>query len=203
MTALAFGVGCNSTTETSSSSGNTSVSSSETLRTNMRKLWEDHITWTRNVIFNLADGLGGTTEDLARLQKNQDDIGNAVATYYGTAAGQQLANLLHTHISEAGDVVLAAKAGDNAALATANAKWTANADSIAAFLSTANPNLTLADMKMMMHDHLTLTTNEAVARLQKNYSADVTAYDAVHTEILSMSDMIANAIIKQFPDKFK
>jgi hypothetical protein len=193
---------CSSTTDTAASNSSTTVTKAETLRTDMRKLWEDHVTWTRNVIFNLADNLPGSNEALTRLLKNQDDIGNAVATYYGTSAGQQLSALLHTHILESADVVNAAKAGDNTALAAANAKWTANADSIASFLSTANPNLALADMKTMMHDHLTLTTNEAVARLQHDYTADVAAYDAVHNEILSMSDMIANAIVKQFPSQF-
>ena len=33
----------------------------------MRKLWEDHITWTRNVIFNIIDELPGTNEAVARL----------------------------------------------------------------------------------------------------------------------------------------
>lgn len=173
------------------------------LRTAMRKLWEDHVTWTRNVILCLVDDLPGTDQAVARLLRNQDDIGNAIKPYYGDAAGNKLGELLHEHINVSADVVKAAKASDNTALDAANKKWFANADEISEFLSNANPNWKLEDMKTMMHDHLKLTTDEALARIKKDYDADITAYDKVHDEILLMSDMLTEGIVKQFPDKFK
>ena len=182
---------------------NFSTPAANELRTNMRKLWEDHVTWTRNVICCLTDGLPGTDQAVTRLLKNQDDIGNAVKPLYGEAAGNKLTALLHDHIVIAADVVKAAKAGDNAALDASNKKWLANADEISTFLSKANPNWKEDDMKKMMHEHLKLTTDEAVARIKKDYDADIAAYDNVHNEILEMSDMLTDGIVKQFPDKFK
>jgi len=173
------------------------------LRTNMRKLWEDHITWTRNVICCLVDGLPGADEAVKRLLKNQDDIGNAIKPIYGADAGNKLTALLHDHITISADVVNAAKASDNTALSVANKKWLANADDISTFLSSANPNWKLEGMKKMMHDHLQLTTDEAVARIKKDYNADIAAYDKVHNEILEMADMLTDGIVKQFPEKFK
>jgi hypothetical protein len=99
--------------------------------------------------------------------------------------------------------VKSAKAGNNAALDEANKKWYANADEISEFLSKANPNWKLADLKMMMTDHLKLTTDEAVQRIKKDYDADVIAFEKVNNEILKMSDMLTDGIVKQFPAKFK
>jgi hypothetical protein len=56
--------------------------------------------------------------------------------------------------------------------------------------------------RTMMKRHLALTTNEAVARLQGNWTADVRAYDAVHVEILGMSHMLSSGIVRQFPNRF-
>jgi hypothetical protein len=176
---------------------------SEMLKNNMRKLWEDHIVWTRNVIFCLVDGLPGTDQASKRLMKNQDDIGNAIKHFYGEEAGNKLAQLLHSHITIAVDVINAAKVSDKPKLDDANKRWTDNADEISEFLSKANPFWKIEEMKKMMHDHLKLTTNEVVDRISKMYDADVMNYEEVHIEILKMSDMLADGIVKQFPNKFQ
>ncbi len=180
------------------------TSSADELRTNLRVLWQDHVIYTRNVILNIMDGLPGTDEAVARLLQNQVDIGNAIKPIYGNEAGNKLTELLKEHIVQAADLLKAAKANNDAEFKTLNAKWLKNADDIAVFLSSANQkNWPLEEMKAMMHDHLNLTTQEAVARLKKDYKGDIEAFDKVRAEILQMSDMLATGVIKQFPDKFK
>ena len=172
-------------------------------RTKMDKLWEDHITWTRIVIIDFAAGLPDLPTAEARLLRNQVDIGNAIKPYYGAAAGKQLTRLLRVHILEAVPVLAAAKAGDKVRLTQALSTWQANANEIAAFLSKANPhNWPLSMTNAMMRQHRALTTKEAVARLQGNWSADVRAYDQVHAEILGMSHMLSSGIVRQFPSRF-
>lgn len=55
----------------------------------------------------------------------------------------------------------------------------------------------------MLNKHLQLTTNEVVARLNKNWDADIAAYDEGEEHMLKFADMISGGIIKQFPQKFK
>ena len=179
------------------------TASADELRTNLRSLWEDHAMYTRNVILNIVDDLPGTNEAVARLLKNQEDIGNAIKPFYGEVAGKQLTELLREHIVIAADLLKAAKANNQADFNNANSKWFRNADDIAMFLSTANPNnWPFEDLKKMMHEHLNLTTKEAVARIKNDYKGDIEAYDKTRAELLEMSDMLATGIIIQFPDKF-
>jgi hypothetical protein len=180
--------------------------SREAFAAEMRRLWEDHIIWTRQYIVSAAtlpDQLPDIGPTADRLFANQADIGNAIANFYGQAAGDQLTALLNEHIALAAEAIDEAKAGNDAGLQDALDRWYANADAIAAFLAEANPrNWPLAEMRAHMRDHLDLTLAEAVARLNGDYAADIAAYDKVHLQILEMADMLSAGIIAQFPAAF-
>ena len=169
----------------------------------MRKLWEDHVVWTRLfVISTLADlpDRGPTTD---RLLRNQSDIGDAIKPFYGDDAGNRLTALLKEHITTAAEVVAAARANDAAKLDATSKRWSANADEIASFLSGANAaNWPPGEMKAMMQEHLRATTEEVVSRLKSDWDADVAAYEKVNEQILHMADMLAAGIINQFPARF-
>jgi hypothetical protein len=174
------------------------------LRTDMRRLWEDHITWTRLAIISLTTGSPDTEATVGRLLKNQADIGDAVKPFYGKAAGDELTRQLTQHILIAADVVAAAKAGDQTKLSDAQARWARNGDAIAEVLASVNPRFWKpAAMKAELRRHLSLTTDEAVARLQGEWAADVAAYDKIHVHALHMSDLLAAGIVKQFPKRFR
>jgi hypothetical protein len=174
------------------------------LHDGMRKLWEDHITWTRLAIVSFAGGLPDLQATEARLLRNQTDIANAIRPYYGAAASTKLRGLLRAHILGAVALLQAAKANDSAALTRAHDAWYANGDDIADFLSGANPrNWPRGEMRSMMKTHLDETLKEAVDRLNGRFAADVRDYEAVHASILEMADMLSDGIVAQFPGRFR
>jgi hypothetical protein len=174
------------------------------LHDEMRRLWEDHITWTRLFIVSAAADLPNGPATTQRLLRNQKDIGDAIKPFYGRAAGARLTSLLREHILVAANLVLAAKAGDQAAVERHSGAWYRNAREIADFLNAANPrHWPRREMRSMMRSHLDLTLAEAVAHLSGDHRADIRAYDRVHRQILVMADMLSDGIAAQFPGRFR
>src|SRR4030095_1849416 len=61
------------------------------LKTGMRKLWEEHITYTRNYIISAIGGLEDADAVAQRLMKKQDEIRAAIKPHHSRAAGEQRA----------------------------------------------------------------------------------------------------------------
>lgn len=171
------------------------------LKVAMRKLWADHVIWTREYIVAAVAGDASADAAAARLMKNQEDLGAAVVPYYGSEAGTKLTGLLKQHINIAVEVVTAAKAKDNVKLTDADKRWHDNARDIATFLSGANPNWSMDGLQTMLNEHLALTTEEAKARLEKRWQDDATTFDKIFDQAMHMADALAEGIVKQFPNK--
>jgi hypothetical protein len=178
------------------------ASAAVTLRQDMRKLWTDHVIWTRAYVVAAVADQPDAQPAATRLLKNQEDIGAAVGVYYGKTAGDRLTALLKDHILIAVDLIKHAKSGDKASFAQTSTTWAKNGDEIADFLSQANPNWPRESLRQMMRMHLSTTTDVVVARLTKNWDADVRSFDVVYDHILAMADALSAGIIKQFPHKF-
>ena len=188
---------------TTASKGDVSMDrlNAEQLRAAMRKLWADHVIWTREYIANAIEADGSAEAAAARLMRNQDDIGNALVPYYGKEAGTKLTGLLKQHITIAVELTSAAIAKDNAKFADADKRWAVNAGDIATFLSGANPYWKKDDLQMMLNEHLTLTKQEATAHMEKNWTKDVETFDRIFEQSMHMADVLTAGIVKQFPAK--
>jgi hypothetical protein len=172
------------------------------LKAGLRRLWADHVIWTRQYVVAAVGATPDVEAAAGRLLKNQEDIGGAVVPFYGQAAGAALTDLLKQHILIAVDLIEAAKTGDDERFKAEDAKWTQNAEAIADLLSGANSYWAKKDVVDLLALHLSLTKQEVVARLQKDWAADVEAFDQIFNEIMTVADVLADGIVKQFPDRF-
>jgi len=188
--------------KTQMSSNQTCITKSEEdLKLKMRILWEEHIVWTRMFIMSVADNTTDKAVVTTRLLKNYDDMADALKPYYGNDTGNKFGDLIEEHLLTAAALVEAAKVGNSTAAAGAEKKWYENADEIAAFENSINPNWNKTALMATWHDHLKLTKAEAVARLTKNYTADIDAFDQIETHANMIADSMADGIVQQFPDK--
>jgi hypothetical protein len=173
------------------------------LHDGMRRLWSDHVAYTRLFILSAAAGAADKDATAQRLLQNQADIGNAVADFYGRDAGNKLTSLLKEHILIAADIVTAAKAGDNAKVTSDNKRWHDNALAIASFLHKANPrHWPEATLQKALFAHLDQTLSEASNALKGNAVASMKDYDEAMTHMLMVADILTNGIVAQFPSKF-
>lgn len=163
-----------------------------------RKLWTQHVMWTRSFIISTAADLGDLQPVTNRLLRNPADFAKALLPYYGEERAKQFSDLLTKHLTIAAQLVNAAKAGDTETANEERRKWYSNADEIATFLASINPYWSKVQWTLMLRDHLRVTEEEAVDRLTGQYAKDVALYDVIEDQALMMADYMATGILKQF-----
>ncbi len=168
-----------------------------TLHDDMRKLWTDHVFWTRLYLIEAIAGLPQADASLKRLLQNQRDLGNALQVFYGPKVGDLATRLLTEHITTAGEAVHAAATKNQIMLADALTRWYRNADQIAAALASINPYWSRDDLRAMMREHLNRTWMEALAIMASDGPRSVALYDNILADILAMADTMSDGITKQ------
>lgn len=165
-----------------------------------RKLWEDHIWWTRMVIIGIFDNLEGTGNYTARLLQNPVDMENALKPFYGNDS-KEFGDLVTQHLLIAADILTKVKNGHNAT--SSIDAWYKNGEDIAAKMNEMNPKFwLLSDAKQMWKEHLDFTLEEAVAHFSKDWAGDVAAFEKIHSLALMMADFFSDGVAKQFPNMF-
>ena len=165
-----------------------------------RKLWEDHITWTRVVIIGILDELPGTNTYIGRLLQNYEDMEDALAPYYGDEA-EVLGDLIKDHLVIAANILTALNNGQPTDALIAS--WYANGHDIAVQMNKMNPQFwPLEETEQMWVEHLDATLEEAIAHFTGDFAGEVAAYDKVHDLAVEMADFFSNGVMKQFPSRF-
>lgn len=175
---------------------NTKKDNAYKLNQHMRRLWSDHVIWTRLYIIAALNNLPlKPTAD--RLYRNQSDITNALIALVGTKA--EIAKpLLDAHINIAATIVQHLKTNSmDSDFKALYSDWVQNARQISGALSEWF-NLDLKNTTEMMYQHLDLTATELSAEIiymkdstPFNETKLVDAFDAVYNQAMLMADMLS------------
>lgn len=167
------------------------------LMNQLRKLWEQHVYWTRFFIISTASDLNDLELVTKRLLQNPGDFANLLRTYYGARKAEQFKELFTQHLLIAADLVNAAKGQVKDKADDARSRWYKNADDIARFFANINPFWCEEKWRTMLHSHLEMTEKEAVLYLEGNYASSIKIFESIEEQALKMADYMFCGIAKQ------
>jgi hypothetical protein len=168
------------------------------LMNELRRLWMEHMIWTRQYIVSALSGLPDLDIVQKRLLRNPMDFANVLEVFYGRQKADTLRSLLEEHLKIAAAVLDYGKQGNTKAMEQYSRLWYGNADRIAAFLAGINPAWSAEDWMKLLHDHIRMVADMATARLQEEYMKDSIIFDMALEQALSMADTMAAGMIRQF-----
>lgn len=166
------------------------------LRNHFRLLWSQNIMWTRFLIISLISKSDDILVVTNRLFENPRDFSNLLKLYYGDAQSKEFEQLFQDYIT------LTIKLIKDYILGNINTETETQlyekAAQIATFLSSINPYWNQNLLQKLLFDHLDMTKDEIMKRLNKDYAADVYLYDFIEYHALMIADIMSNGLIRQF-----
>jgi len=163
----------------------------------MRKLWSQHVYWTRMVLLSIAHRLPDQDATTARLLQNPKDLGALFGRYFGPEAAKTISDLLTEHLEIGAKIMTALRDKKPMEAEALTRQWYANADRMAEAFSRIYPNYNREELRKMLYEHLKLTTDEVAMRLAGNFAADIAAFDKVEKEALDMADYFTAGLVNK------
>ncbi len=168
----------------------------------LRDLWVGHIFWVRNVV--LMTKLGDTAAAKVaegQVVQNARDIANSIVPFYGKDAGDKLFTLLAGHYGAIKEYMTADFAGNKDAKTAAIDKLNKNAEEIATFLSSANPNWPKSTILPALLAHAGQHVAQINAINQKDFATEAKIWNEMKMHVYVIADVLASGIAKQFGPK--
>ena len=167
-----------------------------------RTLWQERAFWTRMAIISMLLDSDSQNPVINRLMRNQQDMAETIAPYYGNETAREYGDLIKNHLLLTIQLAAAVKEQNQTALQNAGNKWYQSADEIAKFETNLSANLTQRDRKALWYENLNLTKNETMQLFNKDYNSSIDTFDRIEEQANMIADSFTNGIILRFPERF-
>ncbi len=150
--------------------------------------------------------LGGRTKEFeaaaGALDANSVDISKAIGSVYGDAAGEAFLPLWRKHIGFFVDYTVAKAKGSKKGQEKAVNNLVGYASDFAAFLNSASPALPKDAVTELVKTHILSLKDVVDAQAKKDPKLAYAKIREASHHMQMIADPLADAIVKQFPDKF-
>ncbi len=137
------------------------------------------------------------------LLTNSKALGDAIASVYGRDAGDKFTELFNGHIMAVAAYYTSVFAGNEMGKREAANALVSNAMDLARFLSQANPYLPEDVVFSLLRDHGLRAMRQADLLARGRISDESSLYIIMRNHLITIADALADAIVKQFQDKFR
>jgi len=169
----------------------------------LRDLWIGHIFWVRAVSLATIEKQGAIAKTAERQAvANAQSIAAAIEPFYGAAAKDAFFKLLAGHYGAVKAYLAATVAGDATRQGAATQSLTSNAEEIADFLSKANSYLQKDAVNGLLQAHGSHHIQQIQQLADHQYDAEAQTWEEMKNHIYQIADATADALAKQFAEKF-
>jgi plastocyanin len=172
------------------------------LRVALDQLLGEHAVLAVYAMQKGIDGSADFDQAAGALLENSADLAAAVGSVYGEDAGEAFKGLWDTHIGFFVDYVTATANNDEEGQQAALDALEGYGKDFGAFLAGANPNIDASTIETGLKGHV----EQLIAAFDNYVAGDYTAaYEnarAAYAHMFMTGDLLAGAIVKQFPETF-
>ncbi|MEZ4870182.1 MAG: plastocyanin/azurin family copper-binding protein [Caldilineaceae bacterium] len=173
------------------------------LRSTLSQLLAEHVALAAMATDAAVNGREAAFQAGAEaLDHNTIDLAAAVGSVYGQGAGDALLPLWRTHIGFFVDYTLGAASGNAEQKAKALADLQGYREDFAAFLISANPNLSKEMLVDALTPHVATLTATIDAQAAGNPSEAYMHFRMAYAHMSVIANALSDAIIAQFPAQF-
>ena len=168
------------------------------LRVALSRLLSEHVFLSVEAMRAVATGAPDQAAASSAVERNTVGLETAIGSVYGDAAAQRFGTLWREHIQHLADYAAASRARDANGLEHAAGAMTENRAALGRFLLDANPQLAPQALAEALHLH----TDQLRTFLDMDYATAFATEREAYGHMFNVGDVLARAIIDQFPARF-